>query len=74
MGVAPWGITPDPENLLVEDWYANWFGLDYIRLYPHRDTAEAKRQVDFLLQALPEPFHQSAREGEAPAEPAARDL
>ena len=53
MGVAPWGITPDPENLLVEDWYANWFGLDYIRLYPHRDTAEAKRQVDFLLQALP---------------------
>jgi SAM-dependent methyltransferase len=53
MGVAPWGITPDPENLHVEDWYANWFGLDYIRLYPHRDTAEAKRQVDFLLQALP---------------------
>lgn len=36
----------------MEDWYANWFGLDYIRLYPHRDSAEAERQVDFLLQTL----------------------
>lgn len=40
------------ERHQVDDWYANWFGLDYIRLYPHRDTAEAKRQVDFLLQAI----------------------
>jgi SAM-dependent methyltransferase len=52
MGSAPWGITPEPENLLVEEWYANWFGPDYIRLYPHRDTAEANQQVDFLLRTL----------------------
>jgi len=36
----------------VDDWYANWFGPDYIRLYPHRDTAEAERQVEFLLQVM----------------------
>ncbi len=36
----------------MDDWYANWFGLDYIRLYPHRDTAEAQRQVEFLLQTI----------------------
>lgn len=36
----------------MDNWYANWFGLDYIRLYPHRDTAEAERQVSFLLKAM----------------------
>lgn len=37
----------------MEDWYTNWFGPDYIRLYPHRDTAEAARQIDFLLRVVP---------------------
>jgi len=44
----------------VDDWYANWFGPDYIRLYPHRDTAEAERQVRFLLQAM-DGLNQGAR-------------
>jgi SAM-dependent methyltransferase len=36
----------------ADDWYARWFGQDYIRLYPHRDTAEAERQVEFLLRTV----------------------
>jgi len=32
----------------MDDWYADWFGTDYIKLYPHRDAAEAEYQVDFL--------------------------
>jgi SAM-dependent methyltransferase len=43
----------------VENWYANWFGPDYIRLYPHRDTAEAARQIDFLLRIMPDLGRQS---------------
>jgi len=38
----------------VEDWYAEWFGADYIQLYPHRDEAEAQRQLKFLAAALPD--------------------
>ncbi len=35
------------------DWYAEWFGTDYLELYPHRDEAEAQRQLNFLVAALP---------------------
>lgn len=33
-------------------WYKDWFGEDYLRVYPHRDEAEAKRQVDFVERTL----------------------
>ncbi|MFQ5674629.1 MAG: class I SAM-dependent methyltransferase [bacterium] len=33
-------------------WYKDWFGEDYLRVYPHRDAAEAKRQVDFVTRTL----------------------
>ncbi|MCB0322226.1 MAG: class I SAM-dependent methyltransferase [Bdellovibrionales bacterium] len=35
------------------NWFQEWFGLDYLRLYPHRDEAEAQRQVVFLVDLLP---------------------
>jgi len=33
-------------------WYKDWFGEDYLKVYPHRDEAEAKRQVDFVEKIL----------------------
>lgn len=33
-------------------WYKDWFGEDYLKVYPHRDEAEAKRQVDFVARIL----------------------
>jgi SAM-dependent methyltransferase len=34
-------------------WYAEWFGADYLRLYPHRNLEEARRQIEFLARVLP---------------------
>lgn len=34
-------------------WYIDWFGEDYLRLYPHRDLLEAERQIEFLSHAVP---------------------
>jgi len=34
-------------------WYKDWFGEDYLRVYPHRDEREAKTQVDFVAKVLP---------------------
>lgn len=36
-------------------WYESSFGLDYLRLYPHRDLAEARANVGALLEWLPLP-------------------
>ncbi len=33
-------------------WYKDWFGEDYLKVYPHRDEAEAKKQVDFVAKVL----------------------
>jgi SAM-dependent methyltransferase len=32
------------------NWYEEWFGKDYMLVYPHRNEAEAKRQIEFLKQ------------------------
>jgi SAM-dependent methyltransferase len=32
----------------VTAWYEQWFGADYLRLYPHRDEADAERAVGLL--------------------------
>lgn len=34
-------------------WYKDWFGEDYLKVYPHRDEREAKTQVDFVVSVLP---------------------
>lgn len=34
-------------------WYKDWFGEDYLKVYPHRDEREAKVQVDFVAKVLP---------------------
>jgi len=37
-------------------WFRDWFGAEYLALYPHRDQAEARRAVRLLVDALgPEP-------------------
>ncbi len=33
-------------------WYKEWFGEDYLKVYPHRDDREAKTQVDFVAKFL----------------------
>ena len=34
------------------DWFESWFGEDYLSVYPHRDSREAERAVEFLYDAL----------------------
>lgn len=36
------------------NWYEKWFGKDYLLVYPHRDSAEAIAQIDFLLKTIPQ--------------------
>ena len=36
----------------ASDWYKTAFRYDYLRVYPHRNDEEARRQVDFLLECL----------------------
>jgi len=33
-------------------WYKDWFGEDYLKVYPHRDEVEAKKQVNFVARVL----------------------
>jgi SAM-dependent methyltransferase len=35
----------------MSEWFEEWFGEDYLRLYPHRDDAEAERAVSLIAQA-----------------------
>ena len=32
----------------MTEWYEEWFGEDYLRLYPHRDDVEAERAVALI--------------------------
>jgi ubiquinone/menaquinone biosynthesis C-methylase UbiE len=36
----------------MTEWYEEWFGEDYLRLYPHRDDAEAERAVALICQTV----------------------
>jgi SAM-dependent methyltransferase len=36
----------------VTEWYEEWFGEDYLRLYPHRDDADAERAVALIAKTL----------------------
>ncbi len=36
----------------MTEWFEEWFGEDYLRLYPHRDDAEAERAVALILDCV----------------------
>ena len=37
----------------MTEWFEEWFGEEYLRLYPHRNDAEAERAVGLILRTLP---------------------
>ncbi|MGB7211913.1 MAG: class I SAM-dependent methyltransferase [Gemmatimonadales bacterium] len=37
----------------MTEWFEEWFGEEYLRLYPHRDDADADRLVALLQRTLP---------------------
>jgi len=37
----------------MTEWFEEWFGEEYLRLYPHRDDREAERAVDLIRRTLP---------------------
>lgn len=39
----------------TREWFRNWFGEEYLELYPHRDEAEAGRAVRLYLEAAGTP-------------------
>lgn len=41
--------TTKPE---MKDWFEDWFGEDYLALYPHRDEREAQHAVEMIEQQL----------------------
>lgn len=34
------------------DWFEEWFGEDYLRIYQHRDETEAEHVIDFIARFL----------------------
>jgi ubiquinone/menaquinone biosynthesis C-methylase UbiE len=36
----------------MTEWYEEWFGEDYLRLYPHRDDADAERAVRLITRTV----------------------
>ncbi len=39
----------------AHEWYRDWFGEEYLALYPHRDEEEARDGVDLLIRACGQP-------------------
>lgn len=37
----------------MTEWFEEWFGEEYLALYPHRDLAEAARAVELIRATLP---------------------
>jgi SAM-dependent methyltransferase len=35
----------------MTEWFEDWFGEEYLRLYPHRDDEEAERAVALVIRA-----------------------
>ncbi len=36
----------------MSEWFEEWFGEDYVALYPHRNEAEAKRAVGLISRTI----------------------
>lgn len=43
----------EPDDRGEESWFEEWFGEEYLALYPHRDGDEARDGVDLLLRSVP---------------------
>ncbi len=43
------------ESRRAPEWYRDWFGEEYLALYPHRDEAEAIAGVELVLSTLGRP-------------------
>lgn len=41
-----------PGDRPSRQWFRDWFGEEYLELYPHRDEAEAERAVRLFLRSL----------------------
>lgn len=39
------------------DWFEEWFGEEYLQLYPHRDAIDAERIVGLIERTLPGESH-----------------
>jgi SAM-dependent methyltransferase len=39
----------------MTEWFEEWFGEEYLHLYPHRDHADADRLVDLIVRAVRPP-------------------
>jgi SAM-dependent methyltransferase len=37
----------------MPEWFEEWFGEEYLHLYPHRNDADAERLVSLLVRELP---------------------
>ncbi|MEO8294077.1 MAG: class I SAM-dependent methyltransferase [Gemmatimonadota bacterium] len=37
----------------MAEWFEDWFGEDYLKLYPHRNDADAERMVSLIVRILP---------------------
>lgn len=37
----------------MPEWFRDWFGEEYLQLYPHRDDADAERIVALIARELP---------------------
>ncbi|HSM08399.1 MAG TPA: class I SAM-dependent methyltransferase [Gemmatimonadota bacterium] len=44
---------PTPGTEPSREWFRDWFGEEYLELYPHRDEAEAARAVRLYLETVP---------------------
>src|SRR4051812_21827026 len=37
----------------MTEWFEQWFGEEYLRLYPHRDDDDARQAVQLIADAVP---------------------
>jgi SAM-dependent methyltransferase len=37
----------------MTEWFEEWFGEEYLSLYPHRDDTEAARAVELIVRTVP---------------------
>ena len=40
------------DSRLMTEWFEEWFGEEYLRLYPHRDDHEAERAVALIGRSV----------------------
>jgi len=41
----------------MTEWFEEWFGEEYLHLYPHRDEADAGRLLDLIRRSVPWQAH-----------------